>query len=338
MGVIALDGLEKGIVSWLQKEQPIEGIPLCNYDRLQAEIHPCDVVLVEGWSRVSEVIKAITQSPWSHGALYIGCLGQISDTSLRKKIRAYYDGDEETPLLVETELGRGTVITPLATYRKYHLRICRPNGISQWDALKVIEYVVNRLGTDYDIRQLLDMARFFFPYTILPRRWRSSLFEHNAGDPTRTVCSSLLARGFMSVKFPILPVVQRDDNGKLLFYRRNSRLFTPKDFDYSPYFEIVKYPLVGNEDMANYRTLPWDPQGLICNSVRDCTPPGAEVAVVPTAWQRLHGASRRLLCRARALVSALPTRGRLLLARHVPSRGGERKGSIHRHNHHAHRE
>ncbi|MBF0589560.1 MAG: hypothetical protein HQL53_10570, partial [Magnetococcales bacterium] len=213
--------IEEGVIAWLTKESPPSGLPLCNFERLRSALRPCDVVLAEGRGRVSEVIKTITQSPWSHSALYIGRLSQVRDPSLYERIRRYYDGDPEEPLLVESELGFGTVITPLSRYSDFHLRICRPKGISQWDALKVIEYTVRRLGSEYDVRQLLDLARFLFPYSFLPRRWRSSLFEHNAGDRTRTVCSSLLAQAFMSVNFPILPVVQRDESGTLRLYRRN---------------------------------------------------------------------------------------------------------------------
>ena len=39
--------------------------------------------------------------------------------------------------------------------------------------------------------------------------------------------------------------------------RRNPRLYTPKDFDYSPYFDIIKYPYLGLEDLGMYRRLPW---------------------------------------------------------------------------------
>jgi hypothetical protein len=116
---------------------------------------------------------------------------------------------------------------------------------------------VRRLGSDYDVRQLVDLARFFFPWAILPRRWRSSLFQRNAGASTRTVCSCLLAEAFSTVDFPILPFIERRDDGTLRFFKRNPRLFTPKDFDYSPYFHIIKYPFLGLEDVGVYRNLPW---------------------------------------------------------------------------------
>ena len=129
---------------------------------------------------------------------------------------------------------------------------------------------MRHLGCDYDVRQLLDLARFIFPYGIVPRRWRSSLFQHNAGTPTRTVCSSLIAAAFSSVHFPILPVISHNEDGSVTLYKRNFRLYTPSDFDYSPYFDIIKYAYMGLEDMEIYRKLPWDTQGIVCNSEDDC--------------------------------------------------------------------
>ena len=58
-------------------------------------------------------------------------------------------------------------------------------------------------------------------------------------------------------------------------YKRNFRLYTPPDFDYSPYFEIIKYPLLGLNDLAVYRQLPWDQDGVICNDENDCYIPNA---------------------------------------------------------------
>ncbi|MEW8259462.1 MAG: hypothetical protein AB2720_11820, partial [Candidatus Thiodiazotropha taylori] len=159
----------------------------------------------------------------------------------------------------------GTIIAPVSKYRRDHLRICRPTGLEPEDAHKVVAHSIKHIGTDYDVRHLLDLARFFFPWGFLPRRWRSSLFEHNAGMPTRTVCSSMLASAFNRVNFPILPFIDRDDDGSLRFFKRNPRLFTPKDFDYSPYFDIIKYPFLGLDDLGVYRRLPWCDDDILYN-------------------------------------------------------------------------
>ena len=113
----------------------------------------------------------------------------------------------------------------------------------------------------YDVRQLLDLARFMFPYAIVPRHWRSSLSQHNAGRPTHIVCSGMITRCFQSVNYPILPIVKADNNDRIRFFKRNFRLFTPADFDYSPYFEIIKFPVWGSKQddkHALYHDLPWE--------------------------------------------------------------------------------
>jgi hypothetical protein len=257
------------IVHWLTLESSWDGAPPCDFDRLSFEIRPCDVILVEGRSRVSEVIKNITQSPWTHSALYVGRLADIDDPAVREHVSWMYDGDPDDQLLIEPLLGQGTVVTPLNKYANEHLRICRPQGLSRKDVQKVIAYAAKHIGYDYDIRQLLDLARFLLPYGFMPRRWRSSLFEHNPGDSTKTVCSTLIAAAFTSVQFPILPVIHRNGEN-LRMFKRNTRLYSPKDFDYSPYFQIIKYPLLGLNDLAVYRQLPWDQEGVVCNDENDC--------------------------------------------------------------------
>jgi hypothetical protein len=253
------------VSDWLTKEGPPPHSPFCDFKRLSYELRPGDVILVEGRSRVSNVIKQITQSPWTHSALYIGRIYDIRDPQLQQRVRMAYQGDLNEQLMVEALLGQGTIIVPMSKYRKDHVRICRPTGLMPEDAQQVMAHAIDHLGLDYDVRHLLDLARFFFPWTILPRRWRSSLFEHNAGTPTRTVCSSLLASAFNSVDFPILPFIDRDDDGSVRFFKRNPRLFTPNDFDYSPYFDIIKYPYLGLDELSVYRRLPWSEEEILYN-------------------------------------------------------------------------
>ena len=252
-----LEKLSVKAVDWLTRDAPQPRSELCAFDRLSYELRPGDVILIEGRSRVAEVIKLITQSTWSHSALYIGRSFDIPDPILRKQAEDSGFSEEDGPLIVEALLGKGTILSPLEKYRDYHMRICRPEGLAPEDAKKIIQYVFQRLGNDYDVRQILDLARFFFPWGLLPKRWRSTLFEHNAGSPTRTVCTTLLAEAFQWVDFPILPFIEHDKDGSLRFYKRNPRLFTPKDFDHSPYFHIIKYHFIGINELALYHHLPW---------------------------------------------------------------------------------
>ena len=251
------------LTNWLMQESQENNSPLCDFERIRHELKPCDVILVEGRSRVSNVIKQITQSPWSHAMIYIGRLHDIEDNRIRQTVQQAYDGSPDEQLIIESELGFGTVVHPLSRYEGNHLRLCRPNGLSYGDSQQVIHYAVSRLGMDYDVRHVFDLARFFFPYSIMPRRWRSSLFQHSPGQETRTVCSSMLAEAFSFIHFPILPLVKLNNENGVQLFQRNPRLCTPKDFDYSPYFRIIKYPFLDYTHHSDYKLLPWHGHGSL---------------------------------------------------------------------------
>ncbi|MFW2374753.1 MAG: YiiX/YebB-like N1pC/P60 family cysteine hydrolase, partial [Gammaproteobacteria bacterium] len=264
-------------MKWLSSEKDEHKLPMSDFERLRYEIRPGDVILVEGRARVSEIIKTITLSNWTHSALYIGRLHDIEDPNLRDYVRSHYDGETDDQLIIESLLGENTLVDSISKYRDEHIRICRPNGITRKDAQKVISYAINQLGTFYNVRQMLDLARFMFPYSFLPRRWRSSLFEHNAGAPTHNVCSTMMAEAFSSVHFPILPVLHRDADGNLKLYKRNTKLITPRDFDYSPYFDVIKYPILDFDELAIYRKMPWSKDGVILNDENEDFLPAVEI-------------------------------------------------------------
>ena len=248
------------LTQWLNAEQREDGISLCDFERLSYELRPGDVILVQGRARISEVIKMITQSSWTHAALYIGRIHDIDSPALRERVLQFYKGDPSAQLLIEALLGQGIIVTPLNHYAHHNLRVCRPTDISRQDAQQVIGAAIQRLGHGYNVRQLLDLARFMFPYGLLPRRWRSSLFQHNAGEPTRTTCATMLVEAFQTVHYPVLPVMHREA-GKPRLYRRNPRLYSPRDFDDSPYFDIIKHPFLGEDSAMTYRQLPWTIEG-----------------------------------------------------------------------------
>jgi hypothetical protein len=216
------------------------------------------VVLIEGRTRVSDVIGWITQSPWTHAALYIGRIHDIEDEELSEIIRNHYGGEAGDRLVIESILGRGTLVQNLQTYETEHMRICRPSRLSLKDSKQVRRYAISRLGVDYDVRQIFDLARFLFPWFVLPRKWRSTLFKSNSGQSARTVCSTMIAEAFAYVQFPILPLVKQSEEESVQLFRRNPKLCTPSDFDYSPYFEIIKYPFVDFRHDQDYHMLPWN--------------------------------------------------------------------------------
>jgi len=265
----AINWLSDNLSKLLSKDRQVLDIPPCDFARYRFEMRLCDVVLVEGRTRISDVIKTITLSCWTHSAIYIGRLNDIEDKDLRKLARSFYPGSPDEHLIIESLLGHGTIISPLSKYQYDNMRICRPKELSPNDAQKVIETAVRYLGTKYDTRQLLDLARFMLPYGVFPRRWRSSLFRHRAGYSTRTICSTMIVEAFASAHYPVLPVIQRTKDNNLKWFRRNANLIIPRDFDYSPFFDIIKFPFMG-EDACVYRNLPWDKNGVVYNDETEC--------------------------------------------------------------------
>ncbi|OAI46815.1 hypothetical protein AYO45_06165 [Gammaproteobacteria bacterium SCGC AG-212-F23] len=249
---------------WLTREPPPSEIPPYDYNRLKYEIRPGDVLLIEGQSRVSEVIRFMTQSSWTHAAMYIGRLHEIEDNHLRKIVATHLKKRENARLVIEGVLGQGIVVTPLANYRHHHIRICRPIGIAPPDIEQVVAHAIRALGKPYNVRQFFDLARFLLPWSILPRRWGSVLFKTTGGEPESGICSSMIAEAFLSVQFPVLPFVKRDLEDNVELVHRNPHLYSPKDFDYSPYFEIIKYPLFDPALITPYyRRLPWAKEGVL---------------------------------------------------------------------------
>ncbi|HXG27985.1 MAG TPA: YiiX/YebB-like N1pC/P60 family cysteine hydrolase [Nevskiales bacterium] len=261
--------LVKQLIEWGTRDVRPPGMPLNDFGLLCEQVRPADVILVEGRSLLSGVIQAVTLSSWSHAAMYVGRLRDLPDEALRQRLIEQRDWAPEQQLLVESEMGQGTLIVPIEKYARYHLRICRPRDLLPEDARTVTEYMLSRVGMPYNMRQVFDLLRFMFPYGLMPRRWRSTLFEAHPGEITRAVCSTLIAESFARVRFPILPVIHRGPGSTYRFYRRDTRLIVPRDFDYSPYFDIVKYPFFGGRDIQLYRDMPWDELGVLTRQAAD---------------------------------------------------------------------
>ena len=230
---------------------------LCDFSRVIHEIRPADVLLIEGRNRISKIIQNTTRSAWTHAALYIGRVHNLEDPKLREFVQNNYKGSLTEKLLIETQVGTGSVIVPMSKYKKEHIRVCRPNGLSHDDAQKVIAYAANTLGQKYDVRHFLDLYRFLVGSWFIPRTWNSVLFSKHTGQARQDICSTMIARAFESVRFPVLPLIRKKDKKKLEVIRRNPNLFAPCDFDYSPYFDIIKYPMIPVSGFNIYKQLPW---------------------------------------------------------------------------------
>lgn len=214
---------------------------------LRACLSPCDVLLVEGDQRISSAIKYLTQSTWSHAALYVG-------DSLPAPA-----GGSEAGSLIEADLETGVVSVPLSRYQGLNTRICRPTGLTEIDRRAVGDFMVQRIGLRYDLKHVFDLLRYLLPTPPVPVRWRRSMLSLGSGDPTRAICSTLIAQAFQSVQYPILPKIrlrqfEGEETARELYQMRHHGLFTPRDFDLSPYFEVIKPTLkIG----FNYKQLEW---------------------------------------------------------------------------------
>src|SRR5688572_2000365 len=197
--------LVKKLIAWGTRDVRPPGMPLNDFGLLCEQVRPADVILVEGRSLLSGVIQAVTLSSWSHAAFYVGRLRELPDEALKQRLQEQRGWAPEQQLMIESEMGFGTIIVPIEKYSRYHMRICRPRDLLPDDARIVVGHMVAQVGMPYDMRQILDLLRFMFPYGLMPRRWRSSLFEARAGEITKAVCSTLVAEAFAKVHFPILP-------------------------------------------------------------------------------------------------------------------------------------
>ena len=243
----------KRLAHFLMK--PVKGyMPMTTGDpaALAAALRYGDVLLVDGNSRISSAIKYLTQSTWSHSALYVG------------PVLGHAEPDGEPHVLIEADVADGVITAPLSKYAEAHTRICRPVGLSREEAAAVCTFAAQRIGFAYDLRNVFDLLRYFLPTLPVPSRFRRRMIALGAGSPTRAICSTLIAQAFQSINYPILPRIERIEGepeeemgasrrGEILHIRHYS-LFAPRDFDISPYFAIVK-PTI--EKGFDFRQVAW---------------------------------------------------------------------------------
>lgn len=224
-------------------------------ERLQACLRPGDVLLVEGNSRISTAVKYLTQSTWSHAALYVGPRPDLGQAQGAPRC------------FVEADTVAGVRAVGLDHFAGLHARVCRPVSLSEQDAARVASHAIARIGHRYDLRNVMDLARYLMPTPPVPLGWRRRMLVLGSGDPTRAICSTLIAQAFESVRYPILPIIERRPRGDPLcpgcvdeiLHVRHHSLYTPRDFDVSPYFAVVKPTLF---DGFDHHTLRWNDAGL----------------------------------------------------------------------------
>jgi hypothetical protein len=187
--------------------QPVEHYsPATDADpqSLSAVLHHGDVLLSDGYTRVAALVKRITRSSWSHVSMYVGPLEKGPD-----------------PLcIVEADIAAGVRPVRLSELKGLHVRVLRPTGLDEKDRSRLAEWVVSRIGGEYDLAHAWALARKFLRLPArLPER------HTMAESATRFICSSLLAHAFSLIGAPILPA--------------DHKYLTPGDFESASLFEVV---------------------------------------------------------------------------------------------------
>src|SRR6266851_2466410 len=208
---------------------------------LKRYVRKGDVILVEGNERISECIKYLTQSSWSHAALYVGDEPIRRNPALKSGLVTQF-GDEAKFLMVEALVESGVVLSPVAKYRDFNMRISRPYSLSPADLAEIMDEALRAVGDTYDLRNVVDLARFFLPVSLVPRRFHRVAFPiipNYAQLPSDAMHSTRTLR--------LWPIGARQPEPSYGIMRVVSpTLITPRDFDLSPYFEIIKFNIIEN--------------------------------------------------------------------------------------------
>ena len=233
------------LAQFLSKPRPSHAHqPTSAPDQIAAALQKGDVLLVEGTSRFSSAIKYLTQSTWSHAALYIGDhLGPPPEGS-------------EPNVLCDVDVNDGVRLIPMSEFSDLHTRICRPVGLSESEREALVTYMVSRVGYSYDLKNVFDLVRYLIRTPPVPDPIKRRMIALGSGQPTRAICSTLIAQAFGSIRYPILPEVElispsargaKQAVAEILHIRHYS-LYVPRDFDTSPFFQIIKPRIVGGFD------------------------------------------------------------------------------------------
>ena len=243
-------------------------------------------------------------SSWSHSALFIGDALLRRDPATRAEIQRRF-GRESRYLIVEALVDKGVVVSPLRQVRRLqHPHLPADRAAAGRSARSCSDYVIARIGSHVRPPQLLRPDAL--PAAVPPdsrRDLREDALHFGSGIATETICSTLLAEAFAAVRFPILPVPvrrKRRARGRALRQQllgrptrraysgllraRHPTLCVPRDFDLSPYFDIVKF---NARELADVR-LPQAAVGGGAGAPRDAAP-GAAGGAEP-------GTARRVYC------------------------------------------
>jgi Permuted papain-like amidase enzyme, YaeF/YiiX, C92 family len=185
---------------------------------LSAMLRHGDVLLTDGNTRMAALVRRITGSTWSHVSMYVGPLEDGPDPRC----------------VVEADIAGGVRAVPLSEFKGQRVRVLRPTGLHDTDRRRLADWVVSRIGDEYDLVHAFALARRLLrlpPASRLPMTPSTML-----RGARRFICSSLLAQAFVLVGYPIVPaqISVRDTSAA------GPRYVTPRDFEVACGFEVVR--------------------------------------------------------------------------------------------------
>lgn len=186
-------------------------------ESLAGVLCPGDVLLSEGTTRASMLVKCLTRSSWSHVSMYVGPL----------------DDGQDPRCIVEADIAEGVRSIRLSELDAVKIRVLRPMSLDSMNRSRLAAWVTSRIGSEYDHAHAWMLGR-----TLLRLPARLSLGASSntaASTATRFICCSLLAHALASVGLAIAPAraSTRSTPGA------EAARITPGDFEQAPVFEVI---------------------------------------------------------------------------------------------------
>ncbi len=153
---------------------------------LERQLQTGDVILVAGRSRFSRLVCRLTNSTWSHVAIYVG--PQV---------------DRDPALtIIEADIEAGVRRIALEALSGCSIQVVRASRLPESARAALIEHLRAREGRAYDLAHVIRLAQ-----TLLQAQWPLiGQFGHRAvgrADPGRAICSTLVAHALASAGVPI---------------------------------------------------------------------------------------------------------------------------------------
>lgn len=234
-------GLTNLVLTFFEKERKKYKLPFeNNIEGFKKVIRPGDVVLVSGQSYLSEIIKIITKSNWSHSFLYLGN-GRIleADSILYEK---------EGPRRVKKPR---VMENPVEKYFPYNMRIKRPVQLTEEHLNQILEKARSYIGKDYDKKNIVNFIWKAFGFKKIDS-------NKNIGSKDKYICSALIAKLFQDVNYPILPEETLVDKKKRFVRKKNYTQIAPGDFDLASSQFWVTIPFQGIGKTDHYTDIKWN--------------------------------------------------------------------------------